>query len=253
MLLPDRGVGIFTMTNLTYTSGRKVAVDLADALDAQGLLPRRPVAPSPQLARARDAVLDLLASWSRDRASALLDVNYASYEPLDALQARLAGIRAAHGACRPGEKTEPENALRGRMRLACERGEVDVSIELTSDAPPRIQALVLEPAMPPSAALVDAAARTVELLGRWDGRAAAALLAPGTDVDATRRLLARVQANHGACRMGDAIRGDGSSGATFRLQCERGEVDLLLARDASSARIAKLDALSVAGSARCPP
>lgn len=75
------------------------------------------------------------------------------------MKTRLEGVARAHGSCRPAPEVHPEEALPGRMRLVCDRGAVEVSVELTSDVPPRIQALVLDPVLPASLALASAAQR----------------------------------------------------------------------------------------------
>ena len=70
LLLPDRGVGVFTMTNLTYTSGGSAAIELIEALDDQGLIPKRPQPVSPHLEAARAKVLSLLAHFDQAEAGA---------------------------------------------------------------------------------------------------------------------------------------------------------------------------------------
>jgi CubicO group peptidase (beta-lactamase class C family) len=251
-LLPHHGVGVFSMTNLTYTDAGEAVGLLLEGLLARGLLPERPVVLSPQLARARGAVLELMGSWNKARAAALFDVNYESYEPLEALQARLEGLRRAQGTCRPAPEVEPENALRGRMWLACDRGAVELSVELTSDVPARIQALVLAPALPPGQRLVDAASRAAALLSGWDDGVARGLLAGTVDLDGIRKNFARVAADHGPCAAPRPRKGDGASGASFRLRCERGEVDLEVGLDGVSGRISSVTLGSVPGTLRCP-
>lgn len=251
-LLPDHGVGVFAMTNLTYTTGSE-AVDLVLAtLQERGLLPQRPVARSPQLAKARGEVLALMASWDAARATAALDRNYQAYETLDGLRARLEAVRTAQGRCQAGDEVEPENALRGKVRLACERGEVELSLELTSDLPPRIQALVLRPALPPDARLREAAARAAALLARWDDGAARALAAPALDLGKARAAFLRAAAEHGACGPPAPRFGDGAGQGTFRLRCERGEVDLSLGLEPAGGRVTTMAAATVDGSVRCP-
>jgi len=76
LLLPAQGVGAFSMTNLTYTSGAAAVLELMKGLRARGVLPERPVAISPHLERVRASVLELLSGWDEARAAALFDVHY---------------------------------------------------------------------------------------------------------------------------------------------------------------------------------
>lgn len=223
-LLPRHGVGIFAMTNLTYTTASSVVSLLAKGLRDRGLLPARPIALSPALVRAREDVLSLLASWDDAKAAAIFDTHYASYRAPAEQRAELESLRQRHGACRPGAQAEPEDALRGRLWLSCERGELEVAVELTSDVPARIQALTLESVLPPSAPLSTAAAQVSGLLSRWEE--SARVLAPDADTKATRRAFASAAVSFGRCAGQRPVRGDGIQSATFRLSCERGELDL---------------------------
>ena len=126
VLLPGEGLGIFAMTNLTYTGAYSLVWQLADGLQEHGLLPGRPRPVSPQITNARDDVIHLLDSFSVQRARSLFDTNYWVYQPEQKLQARLAQLRATHGTCRPTADAEAQNILRGRMRLACDRGQLEL-------------------------------------------------------------------------------------------------------------------------------
>ena len=205
MLAPETGVGAFAMTNLTYTGASKLVRELLGSLQEQGLLPSRPQPPAPQLERARDEVTALMMQWDAPRAAALFDALHASYEPPAKLRERLEKMHAVHGACRAGAAIEPENRLRGTALLACDRGGLALGLELTSDAPPRIQALVMDSILPPSPALAALAARAVPLLARWDdGEAARAFEDDARDN--ARSLFRTVRATPGACRAGVAVR-----------------------------------------------
>jgi len=252
VLLPGEDVGIFAMTNLTYTDGYDLVWQLATGLQDRGLLPTRPRPVSPDLAQARDEVLGLLASYSPQRARSLFDADHWTYEPEQKLQARLELLRATHGTCRPASDAEPENALRGRMRLACDRGEIEMSLELTSDVPPRLQTLVLDSVLELSTQIVNAVTDAMRLLDKWNDTAAARLLAPKVDRDAARKGFAQVAANQGACKLGKPTRSDGTSSASFRLTCEKGAADLSITLDPVTGRATELSVSTVDRSMRCP-
>jgi len=252
LLLPEQDVGVFVMTNLTYADGQGVADALLSGLRERGLLPERPRPISAQLVRARATVLDLLTSWSAERATAAFDVNYSAYEAPDRLEARLAGFAKVHGTCKPAEGGKAQNALRGRLLLTCERGGIELSVELTSDLPPRIQALELASVLPPGEPLARAAAEGAQLMAQWDDGAAAKLLEPGVDAGAIRKGLARLSANHGACNIGSSLKGDGTTRGTFLLACQRGEAVLDVELNPLTGRATALKASTVPGSLRCP-
>lgn len=255
LLLPDRGVGVFTMTNLTYTSAGAAANELLEALDDQGLIPRRPQPVSPYLEAARAKVLTLLAHYDEAEAARTFDRLYESYETFAALEKRLAGLRTAHGACTPGTSFDAENALRGRARLACERGGIEMVITLTSDSPARIQSLALKSALPPSERLVSLGARASALLAAWNEAAAAELFPRPDDRTEAKAAFASAALAHGACQPPRPDLSDGSSDATFRLRCEHGDLDLKIALQAgpqAGAVVPKVDLSPAPGGPRCP-
>jgi CubicO group peptidase (beta-lactamase class C family) len=252
-LLPERGVGVFTMTNLTYTGGARSAVDLLEALDDQGLIPVRPQPVSPQLEAARQSVLSLLARFDQNEAARTFDRNYESYERFGAMERRFAALETTHGACTAGTPIEAENALRGRGRLACERGEIALEITLTSDSPARIQSLSLKSALPPSARLISLAGRGRGLLEKWDERTAAELFPKADDRKEAKGVFASAALDHGACQAPRPDVSDGATSATFRLPCEHGDLDLSIAlRPPDGAVVSKVDLSPAAGGPRCP-
>jgi D-alanyl-D-alanine-carboxypeptidase/D-alanyl-D-alanine-endopeptidase len=251
-LYPDRGVAVFTMTNLTYTGGSRAAVELIEALDDQGLIPKRPQPVSPHLEAARARVLSLLAHFDEAEAVRTFDRQYESYETFAAMEKRLSGLRAAHGACTPGTPFEAENALRGHARLACERGGIELVMTLTSDSPARIQSLALKSALPPSARLVSLGGRASALLAGWNEQAAAELFPKTDDRKEAKGAFAAAALDHGACQAPQPDLSDGATSATFRLRCEHGDLNLKINLQPSGAVVSKVDLLPADGGPRCP-
>jgi hypothetical protein len=251
-LYPDRGVATFTMTNLTYTSGSRAALDLIEALDDQGLIPRRPQPPSPHLEAARAKVLSLLAHFDEAEAARTFDREYQTYETFAALEKRLAGLRAAHGACTPGTPFDAENALRGHARLTCERGGIELAMTLTSDSPARIQSLALKSALPPSPRLVSLGGQASALLGGWNEQTAAELFPKTDDRKEAKGTFAAAALDHGACQTPQPDLSDGSTSATFRLHCDRGDLTLKITLQSAGAAVSKVDLLPAPGGPRCP-
>ena len=251
LLLPAQGVGFFSMTNLTYTSGAAALTEMLKSLREKSLLPARPAAVSEQLDRARAGVLELLSGWDPKRASSLFDEQYAAYRSPEQQRAQLEALRNVHGRCHPDIIVDPENALRGRMQLDCDNGDIAMSVELTSDAPARIQSLVLESILPPSPQLQQAAARAMALYVHWSTFSAAQLFAPEADTRKVQRAFDLANANQGSCKLGQAVKGDGKTKATFRLTCENGDADLTLKVE-NAKGVVDLDVMPVHGGPRCP-
>jgi CubicO group peptidase (beta-lactamase class C family) len=251
LLLPAQGVGFFSMTNLTYTSGAVAVNELIKNLREKSLLPARPTAISEQLDRARAGVLELLSGWDSKRATSLFDEHYASYRSPEQQRAQLEALSAVHGRCHPDIIVDPENALRGRMQLDCDNGDIAMSVELTSDAPARIQSLVLESILPPSTQLQQAAARAMALYVHWSTFSASQVFAPEADTKKVQHAFDLANANQGACKLGEPLRGDGKTKATFRLSCENGDAELSL-RISSNKGVVDLDVTPARGGPRCP-
>ena len=148
--LPERGVGLVAMGNLTYTGWGGVFNDVVAALRATGALSARVVQPSPRLIEMRDAVTRLVtAPWDDGLAERVAADNLWLDSPVAARRARLATLAERHGTCREVSRFEAENALRGRWRIGCDRGWLDVGITLAPTMPARVQQLDVRGVMPP--------------------------------------------------------------------------------------------------------
>jgi hypothetical protein len=146
--LPEHGVGILTLGNLTYTSWGGVVTDAFQALARTGGLSAREPQPSPALVEAREAVSRLIAAWDDRWAESLAAENLFLDESTERRRSRLEELRRQHGACRPEGPFEVENALRGRWNMSCERGGLRVAITLAPTMPPRVQMLAVRPLAP---------------------------------------------------------------------------------------------------------
>ncbi len=149
--LPEYGLGIVAMVNLTYTSGSAVASEALSLLvEMSRLEPRQPT-PSPALGEARDAVNALLASWDDELAAGIAANNLFLDESMDRRRRAIEALREQHGTCRPDEVFDVDNALRGQWTMSCDRGAVLVAITLAPTMPPRVQHLSvrsIEPGTP---------------------------------------------------------------------------------------------------------
>ncbi len=137
--LPEHGVGLIAMSNLTYAPWGGLFNDTLAALQRTGALRPRVVQPAPALLAAQRDVTQLLIKWDDALATRIAADNLFLDESAQRRAARMQELSARHGACRPATTIDPENALRGRWRMTCERGWLDVALTLAPTAPPRVQ------------------------------------------------------------------------------------------------------------------
>ncbi len=139
--LPEYGVGLIALGNLTYTVGGGAAFDLL--LKTGGLQPRVPH-PSSALISARDAVSRLIARWDDQEADRIAANNLFLDRSKEKRREDFADLRSQLGACtQEGKFDSVENALRGQWTLTCERGKARASITLAPTMPPRVQYLAV--------------------------------------------------------------------------------------------------------------
>ncbi|MDC0748571.1 serine hydrolase domain-containing protein [Polyangium mundeleinium] len=250
--LPDHGVGVIAMSNLTYAPMWRVAREALRRLHETGALVPRVFVPSEALVRAKGATSRLVAKWSDVEADAIFADSIFLDKPRERWMRDLDALRAAHGACREEGTIEAENALRGTFRLGCEKGWIGVSLTLAPTSPSRIQYLDFHSVLPPPSALASGGDKLVRLVNRWDDAAAAELFDTSMDVGRMKASLASLKEIRGACRIGDVIGGDGATRASFRLTCERYPVAVEIARKAGAEKLDGVRFFPVPGeAARC--
>lgn len=144
--LPEHGVGIIALGSLTYTPWTPTVDRAFELLKATGGLEARAPQPAPVLETRRAQVTRLVQQWSAPLADSLAAMNLFRDESAARREAQLARLRdAAGGACRPEGPFVVENALRGRWRLRCARGDLAVAITLAPTEPARVQYLAVTP------------------------------------------------------------------------------------------------------------
>jgi CubicO group peptidase (beta-lactamase class C family) len=144
--LPDQGVGIVALGNLTYTGWGGVIEQALTELAKTGGLEARAPQPAPVLELRREQVSRLVAEWSEPLADSLAAMNLYIDEPKERRRAAIAKLVAdAGGGCRSEGGMVAENALRGRWRMRCGNGDLRVTITLAPVEPATVQALDVEP------------------------------------------------------------------------------------------------------------
>jgi hypothetical protein len=144
--LPDHGIGIIALGNLTYTGWGGVITQALDALARTGAMVPRTPAPAPALVAMHDAVSRLVTAWDDHVADSVAAMNLFLDESKDRRQRQLDSLRTRMGGeCRIEGPFEVENALRGQWNMRCARGVVRVAITLAPTVPPRVQYLDVRP------------------------------------------------------------------------------------------------------------
>jgi CubicO group peptidase (beta-lactamase class C family) len=248
--LPEHGVGVIVLANVTYAGAGGVARQMLDLLAASGgLAPRRWPA-SPALVETRAAIASLVNRWDAAAFEALAADNLLLDRPLERRRDEFDHARQTLGGCRPDGEIEAENWLRGRFRLGCDRGWLHVTFTLAPTMPPRVQYLTIVEGLPLSAAL-DAKVRTLTSAIGAAGARLDALLAPSLDRAAIARQLSALGNTHGRCTVAEVVSGDGAIAARIRLACDRGQVDAVV-RAAGDGRLEGIQFLAPPGQTCVP-
>jgi CubicO group peptidase (beta-lactamase class C family) len=138
--LPEHGVGLVALGNLTYTGWGEVLDQARDALLRTGGMAAREPQPAPVLLTRQDQVTRLVQEWSAPLADSIAAMNLYLDEPASRRAAAIATLRnAAGGSCRAVGPMLAENALRGTWRMQCLRGTLQVGITLAPTEPATVQ------------------------------------------------------------------------------------------------------------------
>jgi CubicO group peptidase (beta-lactamase class C family) len=140
--LPDYGVGIIALGNLTYTGWSGVTGKALELLSGTGGLVPRAVPPAPVLVQRREQVTRLVSRWDDALADSIAAMNLYLDQSKDRRRAAIEQLRReAGGNCRNEGPFEVENALRGSWRMRCGDADLRVSITLAPTEPARVQYL----------------------------------------------------------------------------------------------------------------
>jgi CubicO group peptidase (beta-lactamase class C family) len=143
--LPEYGVGIIALGNLTYTGWGGTITAALEVLAREGALTSRAVQPSPVLLAMQEKVTRLVQQWQQPLADSVAAMNLFLDESGPRRAAAIAQlVQAAGGNCRAEGAIEPENALRGQWLMRCASGALRVHITLAPTEPARVQALTVQ-------------------------------------------------------------------------------------------------------------
>ena len=142
--LPDYGVGLFAMANLTY-AGPAAPIDAAlDVFARTGGLQKRELPASPMLNKAQEAIGKLWSKWDDSEAKQLAAMNLFLDVPIAQRREDIRNLRAEVGECKAPGPVMAENWLRGQFNMACQNGIVGVFFTMAPTNPPTVQSLTFQ-------------------------------------------------------------------------------------------------------------
>jgi len=139
--LPEYGVGLFAMANLTYSGPSEPISRALDAMLATGGLKPRELPASRWLSAAREHIWNLWRRWDDAEARQIAAMNFFLDFPAAERRAEIDRLKRAAGECTAAGPVIPENWLRGQFNLTCRNGTVGVFFTMAPTEPPAVQHL----------------------------------------------------------------------------------------------------------------
>ena len=226
--LPEYGVGIFVMANLTYEGSRPPVDEAFELLRKTGALRPRELPPSEILISTSKAIASLWQRWDDRAAADLAADNLFQDRPAAERREEIERLQADLGACSPDGEVRPENLLRGTFRMSCKQGFVDVTFTLAPTMPPKVQHLSFVSARTLRETTKAAAEQLAALVESRSEERLRALAAASLDSSKLRGQLDALHLSYGSCRLADTNSGDGGDDVRMRFDCTRGPLDVRL-------------------------
>jgi CubicO group peptidase (beta-lactamase class C family) len=139
--LPDYGVGMFAMANLTYVGPAEPISQAWDVLLKTGGLQKREWPASPILSQMRGHIVNLWKSWDDAEAKQIASMNLFLDAPVAQRRAEIQTLKDEVGECSGAGPVIAENWLRGQFNMTCAKGIVGVFYTLSPTQPPAVQHL----------------------------------------------------------------------------------------------------------------
>ncbi len=239
-LLPQSGIGVVAFTNLTYVAPWARIMDALQLLQKAGTLVVRTVAATPALQTARTGINELYEQWDDAKAAELCTDTFFMDLSAERRAAQFQKIREGLGKCLSVTEIEAENWLRGRWTLHCENGTLEVFATLAPTVPPRVQSLVLIPAIQPNAKLRNTQTRLLRLVDRWNFSQYRSLFIPTIHSIVIHDQFVALRTHYGYRQTTKLVESDGATFARILLQCERGSIELRFAIEPETGRVREL-------------
>jgi CubicO group peptidase (beta-lactamase class C family) len=139
--LPDYGVGLFAMANLTYAGPAEAINQALDVFLQSGGLQKRELPASPILTQARDHIAHLWKAWDDAEAKQIASMNLFLDAPVAQRREEIRKLKEDVGECDTAGPVMAENWLRGQFNMTCQKGTVGVFFTMAPTQPPAVQHL----------------------------------------------------------------------------------------------------------------
>src|SRR5690606_6906425 len=136
---------------------------------------------TPGLSKAREATTKLLERWDPALLDAAFDPQSLKYAWLSSLKQDFEKLRTDHGRCKSSGAMMALSRARGRWRMTCDRGAIELTVLLTPSNPPRIQMVEWKQELLPDEKARNVAKQLTALVSRWSDAAGDKLFASGAE------------------------------------------------------------------------
>jgi hypothetical protein len=144
LLIPQKGIGIFALTNRTYGGPSGAVWDAAATLTRADVFKDRLLPVSDDLARAYRAVRSIYKAGSVAGEKDQLAINFLMDRDAAGWSRDLATLRKSMGDCDTSTVINATGALAGEFKWRCAHGRVTGSVLLAPTKPATIQQIKLE-------------------------------------------------------------------------------------------------------------
>jgi len=144
LLIPQKGLGVFALTNRTYGGPSGAVWDAAAVLTKADLYKDRALPVSEDLARAYRVVGAIYKAGSVTPAKVELAMNFLMDRDAAGWSRDLAKLKKSVGDCDSSAAITATGTLAGEFKWRCKLGRITGSVLLAPTKPARIQQLKLE-------------------------------------------------------------------------------------------------------------
>ena len=138
-ILPEYGIGVLFIANVTYAPTSTANLQVLDTIvHLAGLQPRQLPA-SPILTQRRNELVQLLPDFTAAESSGIFAVNFFSDYFTESLKKEAGNLFSKAGKIVTIHDVVPENQMRGYFIMDCEKGRIQVNFTLTPETPGLIQ------------------------------------------------------------------------------------------------------------------
>lgn len=138
-ILPEYGIGVISFSNVTYSPTSSINTKVWDTLLQITQLKPYQLHVSNILKQRQSEIVALLPSWNNAEASALFADNFFLDYSKESLIKEAQNIFEKAGKLIEVKELQPENQLRGKFIVECEKMNIQIYFTLTPEAIPKIQ------------------------------------------------------------------------------------------------------------------